>query len=282
MRTLAALLVTVCAVAAFAANPSPEAVRFESGTTFFSLPRLSPFKAAPRVAAPARQAAPLFQVLDPKPRRFTATRSMGDVVGTIDLKPLLDHHRDLLKGKTLGAKPYDISVAGDAGFKNYFLTFQQAGSLLIAPLGDLNRLRGEGVDIQIEPGVVYNFKVSINIFDPVRGSTLQAHAVRGTRGPNHDIKTGTVLDLVKEKSAIFNADGNEYWVLHGTDVDPATNKLVDSRSLLFIHEAGMSTKAWPVAESALPAGQPTTVSFGDNQYVLTRSADGRLTIASAN
>jgi hypothetical protein len=71
-------------------------------------------------------------------------------------------------------------------------------------------------------------------------------------------------------------------VLHGTDVDPATNKLVDSRSLLFIHEAGMSTKAWPVAESALPAGQPTTVSFGDNQYVLTRSADGRLTIASAN
>src|SRR5205814_254166 len=128
-----------------------------------------------------------------------------------------------------------ISVAGDPGFKKYFLTFQQRGWLAIAPLGDLNRLRGEGIDVQIKPGVIYNFHVSINIFNPVRGSTMEIHASQGTSGPDHDISTGEVLDLVKAKSYIFSAHGSEFWMLNGTDVDPNTNTLANTRSLLFIH-----------------------------------------------
>lgn len=278
---LIALSLVLSAVAASAAT-TPEAARYGAENTFLSVPKFS-FHLSPRVSAKSGQqnGAPVFEVLDPKPREVSILRRRGSPVGSVSLPALLDHHRDLIN-KTLGRKNYDISVAGDAGFKKYFLTFQQAGSLLITPLGDLNRLRGEGIDVTIEPGVVYNFKANINIFNPVRGSTLEIHATKGTQGPSHDIKTGTILDLVKAKSYVFNGAGNEYWVLHGTDVDPDTNKLTDTKSLLFIHEAGMSTKAWPVAEASLPAGKAVTVSFGDDQFVLTRSAEGRLTIEEAN
>ncbi|MBI3551167.1 MAG: hypothetical protein HY077_01510 [Elusimicrobia bacterium] len=281
MRILAALCIALLAAAAYASS-TPEAVSLGAEQVFYAMPHIAPLKLAPRAVVPQEpeQAVELFKVLDPKPRPAPRAQKQGSVVGSVSLPALLDHHRDLLKGKTLGRKPYDISVAGDPGFKTYFLTFRQASSLLIAPLGDLNRLRGEGIDITIEPGVVYHFHVSINIFNPVRGSTMEIHPSRGTSGPQHDIKTGTVLDLVKDKSYVFSADDNEYWVLHGTDVDPKTNKLTDTRSLLFIHEAGMSTKAWPVAESSLPAGQPVNVTFGDAQLTLTRSAGGQLTISN--
>lgn len=280
MRLLALSLI-LSAVAASAAN-SPEAARFSAENTFLSVPKFS-FRLSPRVSAKLGQqtGTPLFEVLDPRPRELGPIRQKGNAVGSVSLPALLDHHRDLIN-KTLGRKNYDISVAGDAGFKKYFLTFVNSGNLLIAPLGDLNRLRGEGIDVTVEPGVVYNFRANINIFNPVRGSTLEIHATKGTQGPSHDIKTGTILDLVKAKSYIFNGAGNEYWVLNGTDVDPNTNKLTDTKSLLFIHEAGMSTKAWPIAEASLPAGKPVSVSFGDDQFVLTRSAEGQLTIEEAN
>src|SRR4029077_2095639 len=112
-------------------------------------------------------------------------------------------------------------------------------------------------------GVTYNFHVSINIFNPVRGSTMEIHASQGTQGPDHDISTGEILDLLHAKSFVFSARGSEYWMLHGTDVDPNTNALANTRSLLFIHYAGTSTKAYPVAEASLPVGQPTNVTFGN-------------------
>jgi hypothetical protein len=280
MRTTAALAALSLAVAAQASSPSLESTSRAGEQVFFTMPHINPLKLAPRAAPQAQEpAVELFKVLDPKPRRAGQAQKLGEVVGQVDLKTLLDHHRDLLKAHQLGRKPYDISVAGDPGFKNYFLTFQQASGLLIAPLGDLNRLRGEGIDVTVEPGVVYNFHASINIFNPVRGSTLEIHPTKGTQGPRHDVNTGSLLDMVKAKSYVFSADDNEYWVLHGTDVDPKTNKLTDTRSFLFIHEAGMSTKAWPVEESSLPVGQAVNVTFGDAQLTLTRSAAGLLTIS---
>lgn len=203
---------------------------------------------------------------------------LGAQVGSVRLADLLDHHRNLII-KQLGGLVWDISVAGDAGFKTYFMTFARAAAdLVIAPLGDLNRLRGDGINITIAPGVTYNFRVSINIFNPVRGSTLHITAVSGTQGPSHEMSTGDLLDAVKGKSYVFSSNDNEYWLLHGTDVDAATNKLGNTRSFLFIHEAGMSSKAWPVAESALPADKPTTVAFGDNSVILTRTSAGQLLI----
>jgi hypothetical protein len=278
MRLLATLSLAVLSQAAFAAAPSAESASAGAEQVFFSVPPIAPLKLAVPAASKTAEPVSFFEIQDPKPRPAAPAQALGEAVGQVSLPALLDHHRDLLANQQLGASNWNISVAGDPGFKKYFLTFQQSSNLVIRPLGDLNRLRGEGIDVTIAPGLVYHFHVSINIFNPIRGSTLEIHAAQGTRGPDHDIKTGTVLDAVKAKSYIFNADGNEYWVLYGTDVDANTNQLANTRSLLFIHEAGTSTKAWPVAEGSLPVGQPTSVTFGDNSYVLTRSADGQLSI----
>lgn len=278
MRLLAALSLAVLSQAAMAAAPSAESASAGAEQAFISVPAFSPLKLATPAVSKSAEQTPFFETLDPKPEPAAPAQALGQAVGQVSLSALLDHHRDLLPSQQLGSSNWDISVAGDPGFKKYFLTFQQSSNLVIRPLGDLNRLRGEGIDVTIAPGVVYHFHASIDIFNPVRGSTLEVHATQGTQGPDHDFNTGDVLDAVKAKAYVFSANGNEYWVLHGTDVDPATNKLTNTRSLLFIHEAGLSTKAWPVAEGALPVGQPTRVTFGDNSYVLTRSADGQLTI----
>ncbi len=281
MRTFVALCVMLSAAAASAASPSAESISLGSENIFLSVPAIAPLKlAAPAAQAPKAEPAFPFEVLDPKISQAPGAQTLGSVVGQVKLAALLDHHRDMLAGKTLGSKPYDISVAGDASFKNYFLTFQQPGNLLIAPLGELKRLTGDGIDVQIEPGVTYNFHVSINIFNPVRGSTMEIHAAQGTSGPDHDISTGEVLDRVKAKSFVFSARGNEYWTLFGTDVDPNTNQLANTRTLLFIHEAGTKTKAYPVAESALPVGQAVNVTLGDTQVTMTRGADGNLVISN--
>lgn len=228
--------------------------------------------------APQEPREPVLQ--DPKLAPLGSKEAPGKVVGSLKLADQIDRHRDLLT-RQLGSAPRLVSVAGDAAFKTYFMTFAWAGQLVIAPLGDLNRLRGDGIDIRVDADTAYNFKVSINIFSPVRGSTLKMKAIQGTQGPNHDVKTGVILDAVKARSYVFNAKGKEFWLLAGTDVDPATNRLTDTRSLLFIHEDGTSSKAWPIAESALPAGQASSVAFGDVKLILTRSAEGQLTINEA-
>jgi hypothetical protein len=263
-----ALIAAVPTLPAGAAQPSPESAAFSAEKLFFAAPALPRFQKTPALET-------ILQ--DPAATLLAPARIAGGVVASVRLAGQLDRHRDLLT-RQLGPTTWNISVAGDPAFKTWFLTFSNGSRLVIAPLGDLNRLRGDGIDVTVEPGVVYNFHVSINIFNPVRGSTLEIHAANGTSGPDHDINTGDLLDAIKAKSFVFNADGNEYWMLYGTDVDPATNTLGKTRSFAFIHEAGMSTKAWPMAESSLPEASPVGVTFGDKRLVLLRTADGALQI----
>lgn len=176
------------------------------------------------------------------------------------LSQQLDRQQALVRLR-LGSSLWDVGVAGDAAFKRAYLTFARDGRLRVAPLGNLNRLRGDGIEVQIEPGVVYRFSLSISWTNPVRGSTLNVRPVRGTKGPSHALGTGSLIDAVKARSFVFQADGEEYWAFYGTDIEAATGLPGGTRSLLFIRFDGLSSKAWPLAESALPAGRPTRATL---------------------
>lgn len=206
-----------------------------------------------------------------QPRDFTGVA--GPKVGQVKLADLLDRHRNLLT-RPLGGQPWDISLAGDSTFDKKFFTFAQPAKLVIAPMGDPR----DGVDVTIAPGVVYNFRIAIDYFNPIRGSTLHVKPVQGTNGPAHEIKTGALLDAIKSKAYVFRANNKEYWLLHGTDVDPATNTLATTKSLLFFHLDGTNSKGWPVAESSLKDGQGVSVSLGGTNLVLLRTAEGELLI----
>lgn len=269
MKMIAALLPALSIAAAQAAGT------LESLKVTVDSPQIAPvFRFQQRIPKRSPDAGPVLQ--DPKLDPMQPAEAPRVRVADMDLVVQLDRHRDLLK-KQLGPSNWDIGVAGDPGFKSYFLTFRQGQRLVIAPLGDdLNRLRGDGINATVEPGVVYNFKVSINIFNPVRGSTLNISPVNGTRGPKHSLKTGELLDSVKAHSTVFSSDGIEYWGLHGTDVDPATNTLAKTRSFLFIHMDGMNSKAWPLAQDSLPLDTPAGVDFGGNKFSLTRTVSALL------
>lgn len=215
-----------------------------------------------------------------RPRLEAFPQVSGPLLGVMPLPQHLDAHRDLLRLR-LGASDWDVSVAADPKFSVQYLTFRQGDVLKLHRLKDLNELRGDGVVVRVDERTAYRFKVSINIFSPVRGSTLNITPEAGTQGPSHKMKTGAVLDAVKRESFVFKANGKEYWTLFGTDVDPATDRLSDTRSLLLINENGLSSKAWPVAETALPEGAPTAVTLEETKLVMTRGADGRLAIAAA-
>lgn len=273
-----ALLLLACACpAAQAFSPSLESMKYAGEQQFLNAPRFAPVAftkepaaAFPWIGTPLPQDAAPYQMQTP-----------GPTLGRVKLAAQLDRHRDLIN-RVLGNSAWDISIAGDAGFKNIFLTFMQGQKLIIRPLGDLKRLRSsDGVNVEIEPGLTYNFRVSINIFNPIRGSRLILTPAQGTTGPRHEIKTGVVVDAIQARSYVFNSGGVEYWMLYGTDVDPATQKLVDSRSFLFIHEDGTNTKGWQLAESALPVNKPVSVPFGDESFLLTRTAEGELLIQNA-
>lgn len=210
---------------------------------------------------------------DPRlqPRDFTGIA--GPKVGQVKLADLLDRHRNLVT-RPLGGQPWDISLAGDSTFDKKFFTFAQPDKLVIAPMGDPR----EGVDVTIAPGVVYNFRIVIEYFNPIRGSTLHIKPVQGTQGASHEIKTGVLLDAIKSKSYVFRANNKEYWLLHGTDVDPATNTLATTKSLLFFHLNGTSSKGWPIAESSLKDGQGVAVNLGGTNLVLLRTPEGELLI----
>jgi len=203
--------------------------------------------------------------------------SVGPLLGSFVLAERLDTHRDLMN-RRFGALQWDTSIAGDSEFKVVYLTFSRPGVLLLRKIEDPKRLRGEGVVVQIDAQTFYRFKLSINIFDPIRGSTLRATPENGAAGPSHAIKTGEILDRTKAKSYVFQASGNEYWLLYGTDVDTKTDQLADTRSLLFIHFDGLDSKAWPVGESKLETGKPLAVSLDGTAITLVKSDDGKLYI----
>ncbi|TPW19077.1 MAG: hypothetical protein FD126_3046 [Elusimicrobia bacterium] len=293
MKAHALIAAAVLAVSA-AASDSPESLRASGERSFGGLiPVFDPAVGAPELppGAPVSPEPidPTDPPLDPerplepvirRPRLEAFPQAAGPLLGVMPLPERLDSHRDLLPLR-LGAADWDVSIAADSKFDAQYLTFRRGETLLLRRLKDLNELRGAGVVVKIDDKTTYRFKVSINIFSPVRGSTLNITPEPGTQGPKHAMKTGALLDAIKRESFVFKAEGKEYWALFGTDVDPATDALANTRSLLIINEAGMSSKAWPVAESALPEGTPTAVSLENTKLVMTRGADGRLSINAA-
>lgn len=212
-----------------------------------------------------KEPAPFWYDLKASPRPRPSVP--GLLVSRMGLAAQLDRHHYIVRLQ-YGSSLWDVGVAGDAAFKSYYLTFKQGDELRIAPLGDIKRLRN-GVDIEIKPGLVYNFKLSLALIDPLRRSTLVMKPAKGTRGPSHNLKLGDVIDAVKRQSFIFSADGSEYWGFYGTDVDRNTGVLTDTRSFLFIHYNGLDSKAWPLNESALPVGQSVHVEM-NSSLLLTR------------
>lgn len=204
-----------------------------------------------------------------------AASGVGRPLGGFALADRLDSHADLYTRK-FGTRDWNLSVAGDASFQTAYLRLERPEEKQLHKIKDLNELRGDGVNIKIDDRTVYNFKVSINIFSPTRGSTLKITPIQGTRGPDHKIKTGAILDRVKEKSFVVKTGGIEFWTLYGTDVDPQTNWFADTRSFLFIHENGLSSKMYPVAEAKLPVGTPVEISLGQTKIVMLRGTDGRV------
>lgn len=97
----------------------------------------------------------------------------------------------------LGASLWDVGLASDTAFKNASLTFRRDGETRVAPLGDLSRLRTSGVEVEIEPGLVYRFSLAVSWLDPLRRSTLEVRPVDGTAGPSHALNTGELLDALQ-------------------------------------------------------------------------------------
>jgi hypothetical protein len=268
MKALAALLVLT---ASHASAQSIEALRASADAALFH--------ALPKAAHPDLQKPqePVLQkALIPTPMRPAAKN--GPVLARVPLAAISENSKHLLS-RTFGARALDLGVASDAAFSSYFLSFTDAkGATTLAALGDLNRLRGAGVDVRVDGATVYNFKVSINVFSPVRGSTLKMTPVRGTRGPQNDVKTGALLDAIKAKSVVFKARGQELWLLYGRDAKPDASGYADTRSFLLVTEDGLSSKAWPLAESRLPLDAASAVDLGGLKLTLTRTSGGELLI----
>lgn len=267
MKTLTAFVATAL-LACPAAAQSPEAMRLAADGALF--------RAMTQAAHPDLEA-PQEPILQEPLQPMSARGAAGAVVARAELAKIAEDSRHLMT-RTFGARTLDLGVASDAAFSSYYLTFTDAKTTTLAPLGDLNRLRGSGVDARVDASTVYNFKVSVNIFSPVRGSTLKMTPVQGTRGPQNNVKTGAVLDAVRARSLVFKARGQELWMFYGADAKPDASGFADTRSFLFIKEDGLSSKAWPLAESKLPLDAPAVVDLGGLKLTLTRTSSGELLI----
>ncbi len=269
MRALAAF-VAAGLLSSSASAQSLESLRFSADAALL--------QALPQARNPALEK-PQEPVLQPAlvPQPVRRLGAPGAVIARASLPAIIENSRHILT-RTFGARSLDLGVATDAAFKTYFLTFTDPKTTTLAALGDLNRLRGEGVNARLDAATVYNFKVSINIFSPVRGSTLKMTPAQGTRGPQNDVKTGNLLDAIRAKSVVFKAHGQEIWMLYGADAKPDASGFATTRSLLFIKEDGLSSKAWPLAESKLPVDTAVAVDLGGLKFTLTRAAGGELVI----
>jgi len=264
----AALLVP----AAASAQPL-ESLSAGAGERFVQAPAAVRAALAPAASEPVLQPA-----LKPQP---SLKQSAGDALATVVLADALDKNLHVTNYR-FGARALDLGVATDAAFKKYYLTFSDRDGTAIGPLGDLNRLRNEGVDVRIDAATVYNFRVSINIFSPVRGSTMHMTPVQGTQGPTHETKTGPLLDAIRARAALMTVDGEEYWIFYGRDVQADGSGFANTRSFLFVHMNGLSSKAWPLAESSLTPGTPAVVDLGGVKVAVLRTTDGKLVVSSAD
>lgn len=268
MTILPALL--AAALAGSASAQSLEALRLSADAALL--------QALPGAVHPDLQE-PLEPVLQEplKPVPMHPSRAPGAVVGKAVLSALKSANRRVT-ARQFGARTLDLGIVSDASFKNKYLTFSDAKATALAPMGDLNRLRGAGVDARVDAKTVYNFKVVVNIFSPVRGSTLKMTPVQGTAGPAHDMKTGALLDAIKAKSLVFKAKGQELLLSYDADVLPDGSGFAATNSFLFTKEDGLSSKAWPLAEAKLPLDASAVVDLGGIKLTLTRTSAGELVI----
>ena len=243
------------------------------------------FANAPALARPlASDSAKLARkpVLQPalKPQPVRATR-VGAELARVNLAAALDRNLHL-KNYTLGSRALDLGVATDAAFKNYFLAFTDGAGSTLRSIGDPQKLRGEGVNIDIDASTSYNFRVEVNgvIFgDPIRDSILHITPLKG--GTNYDPTTGEIVDAIHARATVFSIDKAEYMMAYGRDVLPDGSGFAATNSFLFIRINGLSTKAWPLAESALKADAAAVVKLGDASVQLTRTSGGELIINAA-
>ena len=138
------------------------------------------------------------------------------------------------------------------------------------------------MDVRIDASTVYNFKVSINIFNPVRGSTLEMTPTAGTSGPDQSIKTGPLLDAVRARATLMTLNGEEYWIFYGRDALPEGGGFATTRSFLFVHMNGLSSKAWPLAEASLKPNAAAVVDLGGAKISVTLTSSGELVVNAAN
>jgi hypothetical protein len=272
------LLAAVVLVPAVAGAVSMESLRAGADAEF----ALAPLAARAAVqAASARelqiQQAPLT------PRALGRDEARGLEAGRVNLAAQLDKNLFLLKD-TFGSRSLDLGLVVDQGAKERFMSFTDANGTVLGAIGSLSDLRGKGVDIRIDASTVYNFRVEVgSIFDdPVHKSILHMTPVSGTSGPSHDMTTGALLDDVRAKSALVTISGDEYWIFYGRDAKKDGSGFSTTRSFLITHEAGMSTKAWPLDESSLKLDVPSEVTLGDVKAVLTRTSGGELIVNDAN
>jgi len=267
MKMIPVILAAVLASPASA--QSLEALRFSADAALI--------QALPGAIHPDLQE-PLEPVLQKplNPQPMTPSRASA-VVGKVVLSALKSANRHVVT-RQFGARPLDLGIVSDASFANKYFAFSDAKTTTLAPIGDMNRLRGEGINARIDAKTVYNFKVVVNIFSPVRGSTLKMTPVQGTTGPAHEMKTGALLDAIKAKSFVFKAKGQELLLSYDSDVLPDGSGFAATNSFLFTKEDGLSSKAWPLAESKLPLDTSAAVDLDGIKLTLTRTSSGELII----
>lgn len=269
MKKIQAILAAAI-LASPAAAQSLEALRFSADA---ALTQAFPQAIHPELT---QQRKPVIQKpLSPLP--VHPSRTLGPVVGKVILSSLISANRHLTT-RRFDARTLDLGIASDAAFLNKYFTFSDAKTTSLAPLGDINRLRGAGIDARIDARTVYNFKVIVNIFSPVRDSTLRMTPIQATSGPTYDMKTGALLDATRAKSFVFKTQGVELWLSYDANVLPDGSGFSDTHSFLFTKENGLSSEAWPLAESKLPLGTNVSVNLGGIILYLTRTAAGELII----
>jgi hypothetical protein len=269
MKIILALIASAV-LASPAAAQSLESLRFSADAALL--------QALPQAVHPDLMQArePVIQKpLSPLP--VHPSRTLGPVVGKVVLSTLMSANRHLTT-RQFGARTLDLGIASDAAFSNKYFTFSDAKATSLAPLGDINRLRGAGIDARVDTSTVYNFKVIVNIFSPVRGSTLKMTPVQATSGPTHDMKTGALLDATRAKAFVFKTQSVELWLSYDADVLPDGSGFAGTHSFLFTKEDGLSSKAWPLAEAKLPLDTSASVDLGGIILNLTRTAAGELII----
>jgi hypothetical protein len=275
-RLLAAAMILLPAAAGAA---TLELLRADSGVLFAQAPAL--MRGALRESA-IREGAlgPLLQTLEP--RAASNSARLGAELGRVDLASQLDRNLNVMRA-TLGARPRNIGVATDGAHKKYFMTFDDGGAITLSDLGsDYNRVINEGVDVRVDASTVYNVRVQPNMFDPVRGSTFFMTPTAGTAGPSYSDKTGLIVDAARARATVIVIQGSEYWFAYGRDALADGSGFAATRSFLIIHEAGLSSKAFALAEDSLKPDAPSIVDLKGVRVELTRTSAGQLIVRSAD